>query len=59
MPTTRALLTAEAVNGLWPIMVTTAKEGADDWRMEDTLDLDETSRVVDALIRAGCDGILW
>ena len=58
MPTKRALLTAEAVNGLWPILVTTAKEGADDWRMEDTLDLDETSRVVDALIRAGCDGIL-
>ncbi len=58
MPTKRSLLTADAVSGLWPIMVTPAKDGADNWRMEDTLDLDETSRAVDGLIRAGCDGIL-
>jgi trans-o-hydroxybenzylidenepyruvate hydratase-aldolase len=58
MATKRTLLTVDAVKGLWPILVTPAKEGSEDWRTEDTLDLDETSRAVEALIAGGCDGIL-
>ncbi|MGH7907443.1 MAG: dihydrodipicolinate synthase family protein, partial [Candidatus Binataceae bacterium] len=58
MPKKRELMTAADVNGAWVILPSSAKDGAEDWRMEDTLDLDETSRVVEALIRAGVDGIL-
>lgn len=58
MPTKRELLTAKDVNGAWVILPTTAKDGAEDWRMTDTLDLDETARAVDRLIRAGVDGML-
>ncbi|MEA2936889.1 MAG: trans-o-hydroxybenzylidenepyruvate hydratase-aldolase, partial [Alphaproteobacteria bacterium] len=37
---------------------TPAKDGASDWRAENTVDLIETARVVEELIRAGIDGIL-
>jgi trans-o-hydroxybenzylidenepyruvate hydratase-aldolase len=56
MPSAR--LTPSDIKGAWAIMPTPAKENAADWRSEDTVDLDETARVVDALIRAGIDGIL-
>lgn len=35
-----------------------AKAGAEDWRNEDTVDLDETARVIEGLISAGIDGLL-
>jgi trans-o-hydroxybenzylidenepyruvate hydratase-aldolase len=51
-------LTAQDVKGAWAIMPTPAKSNASDWRATDTVDLDETARVVEALIQAGVDGIL-
>ena len=54
----RSLLTADDIHGAWAIMPTPAKPDASDWRAEDTVDLDETTRVVNALIDAGVDGIL-
>ena len=58
MPTKKALLTAADVNGAWAIIPTPAKPGAESWKMEDTVDVDETARVVDGLIEAGIDAIL-
>jgi trans-o-hydroxybenzylidenepyruvate hydratase-aldolase len=52
------LLTVDEVHGAWVIIPTPAKSNASDWRAEDTVDLDETARVVEALIGAGIDGIL-
>lgn len=49
---------ATGINGLWPILSTPAKDNASDWRATDTVDLDETARVVEALIDAGADGLL-
>ncbi|HEC00145.1 MAG TPA: aldolase [Sphingomonadales bacterium] len=51
-------LTADDINGAWTIMPTPATEDAGDWRSDFTVDLDETARVVEALIEAGVDGIL-
>lgn len=54
----RPLMTVDQVQGAWVIIPTPAKPGSDDWRMRDTVDLDETARVVDALIASGVDAIL-
>jgi trans-o-hydroxybenzylidenepyruvate hydratase-aldolase len=54
----RTLLTAQDVTGAWAIIPTPAKDNASDWRAENTVDLDETARIVDLLIRSGIDGIL-
>lgn len=48
----------EDMQGVWAIIPTPAKEGASDWRSENTVDLDETARVGEALVGAGVDGIL-
>ncbi len=53
-----ARLTAADIKGAWAILPTPAKDNASDWRAEDTVDLAETARVVDELIRAGVDGLL-
>ena len=58
MPRKRALLTAAEITGMWALLCTPAKPGAEDWRSEDTVDLEETARVVDELIKAGTDGLL-
>lgn len=58
MTTSRVRLTAADIQGAWVIIPTPAKDGADDWRAENTVDLDETARVVEALIGEGIDGIL-
>jgi trans-o-hydroxybenzylidenepyruvate hydratase-aldolase len=55
---TRARLTAQDVQGAWVIVPTPAKANAADWRAENTVDLDETNRVVEALIACGIDGIM-
>lgn len=52
------LLTVDEVSGAWAIMPTPAKANASDWRSEDTVDLDETARVVEALIKSGVDAIV-
>lgn len=51
-------LSVDEVQGAWVIMPTPAKPGADDWRAQDTVDVDETARVVNALIDAGVDAIM-
>src|SRR5205814_10017385 len=53
-----ARLTTAEITGAWAIIPTPAKEAASDWRAEDSVDLGEAARVVEALIRAGIDGIL-
>jgi trans-o-hydroxybenzylidenepyruvate hydratase-aldolase len=58
MPGKRSLLTVDDVHGAWAIMPTPSKPNASDWRADNTVDLDETARVVEALIAAGIDGIL-
>jgi trans-o-hydroxybenzylidenepyruvate hydratase-aldolase len=54
----KELMTAEDVQGAWAIMPTPAKEGAESWRMDDTVDLDETARAAEGLIKAGVDAIM-
>src|SRR5262249_40302175 len=54
----RSLLEVGDIHGPWAIMPPPGKPNASDWRAEDTVDLDETARVVEALIAAGIDGIL-
>ena len=58
MPQRASRLTASDIHGLWAILPTPAKDNASDWRAENTVDLDETARVVEALISAGVDGLL-
>ncbi|PJJ06708.1 trans-o-hydroxybenzylidenepyruvate hydratase-aldolase [Janthinobacterium sp. 67] len=53
-----SLLTVDDVRGAWAIMPTPARPGASDWRMEETVDLDETARVVEKLIESGVDAIV-
>lgn len=50
-------LTADDIHGAWVIMPTPATPDASDWRIQHTVDLDETARVVEALIAAGVNGI--
>jgi len=51
-------LTADDIHGAWVIMPTPATPNASDWRVQHTVDLDETARIVEALIAAGVNGIL-
>jgi trans-o-hydroxybenzylidenepyruvate hydratase-aldolase len=51
-------LTVADIKGAWAIIPTPAKDNASDWRADNTVDLDETARVVEELIKAGVDGIL-
>jgi trans-o-hydroxybenzylidenepyruvate hydratase-aldolase len=53
-----ARLAAADIKGAWAILPTPAKANASDWRADDTVDLDETVRVVEELIGAGIDGLL-
>jgi len=52
------LLTLDDIQGVWAIMPTPAKDNASDWREQNTVDLDETARAVEGLVKAGIDGIL-
>ena len=52
------LLSKADITGAWVILPTPAKENASDWRATDTVDLDETARIVEALIAAGANGLL-
>lgn len=54
----KRLLTVDEVQGAWAIMPTPAKADASHWRSENTVDLDETSRVVEGLIQSGVNAIL-
>ena len=48
----RQLLTVDEVRGCWAIMPTPATPDAGDWRVQDTVDLDETARTAEKLIAA-------
>jgi trans-o-hydroxybenzylidenepyruvate hydratase-aldolase len=52
------MLTAKDFQGLWAIIPTPSKPGADRADAVDTVDLDETARVVEALIRDGSDALI-
>ncbi len=54
----RDRLTARDIHGAWVIIPTPSNPDAADWRAEQTVNLDETARIVEALIGAGVDGIL-
>ncbi len=54
----RARLTSQDVQGAWVIIPTPSTGNASDWRAKNTVDLDETARVVEALIAAGIDGLM-
>ena len=58
MSNKRKLITVDEIVGAWAIVPTPAKPGAEDWRAENTVDLEETARVVDDLIKAGVNGLL-
>lgn len=58
MPKSKARLAAADINGAWAIIPTPARDNASDWRATDTVDLDETARVVEKLIQSGVNGIL-
>jgi trans-o-hydroxybenzylidenepyruvate hydratase-aldolase len=51
-------LSADDIHGAWVIIPTPAKPDSHNWREDDTVDLDETARVVEQLVNAGVDGIL-
>jgi dihydrodipicolinate synthase/N-acetylneuraminate lyase len=52
------MLTAQDLKGVLGILPTPAKDGADRIDATNTVDLDETARVVQQLIRDGIDGII-
>lgn len=52
------MITAWDLKGVLGIMPTPAKEGAENINATETVDLDETARVVEQLIRDGIDGII-
>ena len=52
------MLSAQEIRGLYAIIPTPAREGADRWDALDTVDLAETERLVDALIADGCRGLI-
>jgi trans-o-hydroxybenzylidenepyruvate hydratase-aldolase len=54
----RERMTAADVNGVWAVMPTPSTPNASDWRVQQTVDLDEAARVVEALIVSGVDAIM-
>lgn len=52
------LLQADDVRGVYAIPPTPARDGADHWSATDTVDIEESARVVDQLIVDGVDGII-
>ena len=52
------MLSANEIRGLYAILPTPAKPGAEHILARDTVDLDETARAVEALIADGCDGLI-
>ena len=52
------MLGPKDLRGVYAIIPTPAKEGADRWDAENTVDLAETERVVNALVRDGVQGLI-
>src|SRR5712691_5256476 len=51
-------LTANDINGVVAIIPTPAKPGADRWDAEDTVDLEESARLVEAFVSSGANAIM-
>lgn len=54
----QGLLDVNDIKGAWAIVPSPSKPEASDWRATDTVDVDETARMVNMLIDAGVNGIL-
>jgi trans-o-hydroxybenzylidenepyruvate hydratase-aldolase len=52
------MMLAQDFRGVYAILPTPAKPGSDHWAATDTVDLEETARLVDALIDDGVDGLI-
>lgn len=52
------MLNAQDIRGLYAILPTPAKPGADDLLARNTINLDETARTVEAMIQDGCKGLI-
>lgn len=52
------MISAQDLNGVLAIMPTPAKEGADRLDATNTVDLDETARLAESLVRDGASGIM-
>ncbi|HVO96377.1 MAG TPA: dihydrodipicolinate synthase family protein [Terriglobales bacterium] len=52
------MITAQDLKGVLAIMPTPAKEGADRLEATNTVDLDETARIAESLVRDGANGIM-
>ncbi|MDE0034296.1 MAG: dihydrodipicolinate synthase family protein, partial [Deltaproteobacteria bacterium] len=52
------MLEAKDLQGVLAIMPTPAKDGADSLDAVDTVDLDETARLAESLVRDGVSGIM-
>ena len=52
------MLDPKDLRGVYAIIPTPAKEGADRWDAENTVDLAETERVINALVRDGIRGLI-
>jgi trans-o-hydroxybenzylidenepyruvate hydratase-aldolase len=52
------MLTASDIKGVYGILPTPAKDGADAWDAENTVDLIETERLINQVIADGVDGIM-
>ncbi|HEX2930844.1 MAG TPA: dihydrodipicolinate synthase family protein, partial [Candidatus Binatia bacterium] len=52
------MVSAQDLKGVLAIMPTPAKEGADRLDAVDTVDLDETARLAESLVRDGATGIM-
>ena len=65
------MLTAKDIRGLCALVPTPCKEGADKWNATDSVDLEETARMIESLLQAGvgsvaacgttgeCAALLW
>lgn len=58
MSSPKLRIDAAAISGVWPILPTPAKENAHEWSAENTVDLDETARVVEQLVASGVNGLM-
>jgi trans-o-hydroxybenzylidenepyruvate hydratase-aldolase len=58
MTSTRKRLTVDDIHGCWAIVPTPAKPNGSDLDATDTVDHEETARIIEGMIEAGVDGIL-
>ena len=54
----QGLLEVNDIKGAWAIIPSPSKPNASDWRATDTVDVEETERMVNMLIDSGVNGIL-